>query len=1227
MPFGRKYLIKIITTKYSQSTLLVCSSLLLFLVLVLNTKTNSEIVVPTHKINPEQILDPIIDVDFEDKTLESGLTLVHQQGTAELKGLNETMGSGACVLDFNNDGWMDLFIVNGSGQTRFYGQSHWWSQPRSSALYKNTQNGKFEDVTKKAGLNQSAWGMGCVAADFDNDGDQDLLMINLGVNKLYRNNGDETFSDVTAQSGIKGDHWSTSASIADYDGDGLLDIYIVNFINYNKNAHTFEANKAYRAATSLLFDSSVYDSEPNKLYRNVGGLTFKEVSQEAGVADISGRGLSSVWVDINNDHWPDLYVANDQGLPDVLFLNQKNGTFQIAEKQFQLNSPQSSRSVAVGDIDRDGDIDLFISRGIGQAPSFLINGETSVKTVSTNRYKKNQFTDIAREMGLAVESTRSFSGWGAGLHDFNNDGWLDLFVINGLSTPNPDAPGITVGQEKLFWLNKLNGSFQRIENIRSLKAKQSARGVVFADFDNDGDIDIYATHNNDIGQLLINNNKNKNHWAIISFRTKQGNNDAIGTKVWLESEEGVLYKEIGSEQSYLSQSDRRVHFGFGKQGKNYAIKVRWPDGEIQFIKNLPYDRHVEINQGESNPRAVIYKAEKVSRNNIYSRNIRMPNSRQKYLEWITEVYPKKLMSELEKTLSDNESSVRLVAIDYIQQHKNSENLELLIEHVNKESNKKNLMVIIDAIRGYEDEHSIKILLSLFEKDDPTLQCKLAETFSFFFREEEAVVIRKYLALPYLIALLESTDAEARACAASALGEAEKYRGVKPLLQLLGDSEDLVKAAVVRSLGLIREKEAIPYLLQLILSNSQSVETSAHILIALKRLNFEKLEELLSDPFSSNNKKSIQRHLKILRSIQDNQVDGVVINQKYVSDNVIKWLSNVFSGKDISQNTILIDAISIINRNLSGKGLNVLKKAIKHHDATVRAHAYRVLISSIQSENISSSYAEQGLKDSDLGVRMLTLHALRDRSIVLPSIKIVPFLITKEEKLAAIPLLVQNQDKMGLKQLVSWIYDANESLQVRLRSLSYISSLPQRIGMPMIDISKLDNNDELIALAIRYQFNQLPKYPLLAKVPNVVTKGIQSGKNPIILAIVDSVVSRNEPWAKELQKQLLFDEKTPFEVNKRLIEHLGKSKQSYGNDLLFSFAKLRHRPLSLEAIKRLQPTDGRIEEFLWRIISNIHENESARFAAAEILYPDNKKKVIDSLHQFYSRLEDNLRTVH
>ncbi len=356
------------------------------------------------RLKPKPPSDSPPLVNFTDTTLAMEIKFVHEQGEDQLSGIDESLGSGVCAFDYDGDGWTDLFLVNGSGHTHYYGKHYWWQDTTTPALLKNKNGKVFEDVTIKAGLVKENWGMGCLSADFDNDGDPDLFLTNLGSNQLYRNEGNGRFTDITQDSGIVGDYWSTSAAAADINGDGLLDIYVGNYIKFNKGSKTFESGSQFAPEKPPTFDASLYDAQPSQLYLNLGGLKFREMANEAGVAVADGRTLDVHSQDINVDGKPDLVVTNDRGTgSNMAFLNQDGLHFQASSTAFGLQSPRGSRGIASGDINNDGDEDLVFANPQGESLALLIQGTTTSLQNSNPASSPIQFADLSRKL---VSATR-----------------------------------------------------------------------------------------------------------------------------------------------------------------------------------------------------------------------------------------------------------------------------------------------------------------------------------------------------------------------------------------------------------------------------------------------------------------------------------------------------------------------------------------------------------------------------------------------------------------------------------------------------------------------------------------------------------------------------------------------------------------------------------------------------------------------------------------------------
>ena len=534
--------------------------------------------------------EPVIP-RFIDQTLMAGIHTAHHQGGKYLSGLDETLGAGACALDYDNDGWTDLFIIGGSGQNRYYGRPDWWQHDHGNVLYRNQGDGTFGDVTAIAGLTDTGWGMGCASADLDNDGDAELFITNKGANRLYRNNGDGTFTDISDAAGIADTSWSTSVAFADYDRDGLLDIYVVNYIDYRKGQRTYEAQSGFKPSLPLSFDANLYDSVQNQLFHNEGELHFRDVTTDAGVGNRSGRGLSAIWTDIDADLYPDLFVSNDSGLPNTLYLNQRNGRFAGVEVDYRVNTTQRTAGLASGDIDNDGDIELAAGTAGSIAPLLYLRGTSPWPLQSTARAKNDGFIDAARMLGFGNERYNSGNGWGIGFADMNNDGWLDLFLANGLATPDADSAAVAQGQPNQLRISDGRGRFWNATGKAgiALQDSQSSRGVLPLDYDNDGDMDLFVTNNNDLPQLLENVSQ-PGRWLGVRLTATRGSRDAFGARLRLETTRGSQYRVIGGSQGMFTDDDKRVHFGLGTAAGSLVLDVEWPDGSVDSYSGLPVNQ-------------------------------------------------------------------------------------------------------------------------------------------------------------------------------------------------------------------------------------------------------------------------------------------------------------------------------------------------------------------------------------------------------------------------------------------------------------------------------------------------------------------------------------------------------------------------------------------------------------------------------------------------------------
>jgi len=531
---------------------------------------------------------------FRDVTRDAGVTFVHQ-ASPEKKYIVESMSGGVALFDFDRDGLIDIYFVN----SLTVDTAH---DPRSarSALYRNRGGFTFEDVTDKAGVAHPGWGMGVCVADFDGDGWEDLYVTALGGNRLYRNNGNGTFSDVAARAGVSAGGWSTGCGFADYDRDGDLDLFVARYVQIDlKKLPQFGRDKTceYRGIPVQCGPRGL-PGEPDFLFRNEGNGRFTDVSVKAGVADRAGHfGLGVAWFDANDDGWPDLYVANDS-MANFLYMNRKDGTFEDAAFPMgaavsEDGSEQGSMGIALGDYNRTGRFSLFVTN-------------FSEEYNALYRHEGAHFTDVSFRSRTAASSL-PLVGWGTAFLDYDNDGWLDLFAVNGHVYPQLDnAPlGASAGyrQRALFYRNRRDGTFEEIaKNLGGpFTAERASRGSAVGDLDNDGRLDIVINDLDGSPQVLRNELGEAGNWLIVKARGAGANTSAIGAIVTARVGDVRHSRLVQSGTSYISQDDMRLHVGLGSASAVDAVEVRWPDGTSSTVENVKANQIIEVKQERRAP--------------------------------------------------------------------------------------------------------------------------------------------------------------------------------------------------------------------------------------------------------------------------------------------------------------------------------------------------------------------------------------------------------------------------------------------------------------------------------------------------------------------------------------------------------------------------------------------------------------------------------------------------
>ena len=528
---------------------------------------------------------------FEDVALHAGLTTPTTFGSrGETKYILETTGCGAAFFDYDNDGWQDIFLVNGR---TLKGTD---SPAPTNRLLHNNRNGTFTDVTEKAGLVRTGWGQAVCVGDFDNDGFDDLFVTSWGRNVLYHNNGDGTFTDVTRKAGLYQEEvrWGAGCAFLDYDRDGLLDLFVTNYIDFDPSVAPLPGSEGctYRGLPVNCGPKGLPKAK-NYLYRNNGNGTFTDVSERSGIARAAASyGLGVLVADFNNDSFPDIYVSNDTE-PSYLFWNKGDGTFEEGGMMAGVATSADGRSqagmgVAAGDFNCDGRLDIFKTNFSDDLPNLYRNMGDGV------------FEDVTTRVGLGMHSR--YLGWGCGFFDADNDGWLDIFYVNGHVYPEVDRIATAVGyKEPAVLYRNLQGT--RFEDVSSpagspLSERLAARGCAFGDFDNDGAVDILINPINDVPRLLRCKCTSGNNWITLKLIGTKSNRSAIGARVRCVSGSHRQIEEVRSGGSHFSQNDLRIHFGIGTAARIDLLEIAWPSGRMDRLKGLAVNQFMTIREGQ-----------------------------------------------------------------------------------------------------------------------------------------------------------------------------------------------------------------------------------------------------------------------------------------------------------------------------------------------------------------------------------------------------------------------------------------------------------------------------------------------------------------------------------------------------------------------------------------------------------------------------------------------------
>jgi hypothetical protein len=510
---------------------------------------------------------------FLDITRASGIDFRHTIGDHHLSNLVESVGGGAAWIDFDQDGYLDLYVVNGAHMEGLSEAEEKLDYVPVNQLFRNMGNGSFSDVTKKSRTGDSGYGMGVTVGDYDNDGYPDIYISNYGPNVLYHNNGNGTFSDVSVKAGVAGEECSVGAVWLDYDNDGYLDLYVGNYIKFNPEYNYYYAPDGFPGPMA-------YDGQPDRLYRNQGDGTFSDVTEQMGLFNPEGRAMGVGSADYNDDGWMDIYVANDH-MVNYLYENVEGKMFRdvgipSGTAFNQVGEATISMAVDFADYNGDGTLDLFVSDD-GYCSLFANQGD-------------GVFSEMSYHAGIASASGQHV-GWSTAFIDYDNDGDKDIFKVNGELKH-------LYGQEDQLFENDGTGTFidVSVERGSHFQQERVSRGACFGDYDNDGDIDVYIVNLEDEGILLRNDHGNRNNWLIVHLMGSKSNRDANGTRIKLTAGGVTQVTQKKGGSGYLSQNDPRLHFGLGTAEKVDEIRISWPSGKEQVLKDIDAGQILKVEE-------------------------------------------------------------------------------------------------------------------------------------------------------------------------------------------------------------------------------------------------------------------------------------------------------------------------------------------------------------------------------------------------------------------------------------------------------------------------------------------------------------------------------------------------------------------------------------------------------------------------------------------------------
>ncbi len=1036
---------------------------------------------------------------LKDVTLQKGILATHTQRSEHLNGINESLGSGACAFDYDNDGWIDLLLLNGSGTTHFLGKTQWWqSQNNSLTLYKNIQGSHFEDVTQESKLSSKAWTMGCNHADLDNDGDADLLITNFGNNELWQNNGDGTFSNITEYLPNQSNQWSTTASIADINNDGLLDIYINNYLDYQTNRLTYEASSAFETSLTKGFNPLLYDGQENQLLINQGNWQFIEQANIYAVNNPQGRSLSSHWIDLNKDNYLDLVIANDQDTQNKVYLNLQGKRFEDVSTNSQFSLIDRNADFAIADFNNDANTQLFVSTGNKQYAQLY-------QTISNNNTL--QFNEVSESKSLHQATTLNQTHWGNITADFNLDGWQDILTANGNISPNEDADLIAKGQYNSLLINQSGHRFQaqntRIapETINTLPS----RCVLQADFDNNGSPDAYISQNNGLGQLLE-NTLTDHHWIGFSVNGSKNSTFRSGVTVSIKTSTGIQQQTFGSHQNFLCAGDNRLVFGLGDKPEIKSISIEWPHGKTHTIDGLAHNQYYQINDDKS------ITAIKPSAKQIHTSQIKPKHASHKLIitDWLIQQKKYDLANkELFLLTRHTDAEIRSSAYQQTQLLPETLQLSFLAKAIQDQSPDIRLAAV-NAIKQNENELLFRWLAKRLDDQDSSIACAAANSFAHFFDEEEAMVVRKYSVLPQLTRGVVESTGEKQRCMIHALGKSEQYRALEPLIALINSIDPQTSLASIQGLGLLREKKAIPFLETLVLYSHASAESMAAALSSIQQIDRRyDIVELINRSLQSNNS---GKPIAAIFSLLNDENFRLQVNQstqQKLQSLTQKWWQH-YPKKDSDTETFYY-VFNIMDQHDDAQIQRALTDLTTLKNESLKRQSYRKLLKA-SSEPDTSKILLQGLLNNSITTPI-------EQTLINDHIDINKFEQAANsanlEAKTTLQVKLQLSHQLTNKQQLLLLKDAVSLTQVDLDLLHNVAPqlipLSEKFHQKCVEIYNHNNASKTFALM---HLNAcMEKDTFYQTIPSILEWGLKQTDDSTFRTAIDILMKQKGKWAR------------------------------------------------------------------------------------------------------------------